>query len=73
MATDAWGASWGGAFTRFVRWGAAEQNSPKTYGPPFADFSLAMPTAIDRLHKMHLSIGAGFPSLRIDINGESEP
>jgi hypothetical protein len=73
MAFDAWGYSWGGPFTRFVRWGAAESVSPKTYGPPFADFSLAMPTTIDRLHKMQLSISAGFPSARIDINGESEP
>jgi hypothetical protein len=67
---DAWGGAWGGTC---VVWGAAEQNSPKSYGPPFADFSLVMPTAIDRLHKMHLSISAGFPSTRIDIDGESEP
>lgn len=67
---DAWGASWGGTF---IVWGASEQAVPKSYGPPFADFRLDLTPNIDFLHKMHLSISAGFPSERIDINGESEP
>lgn len=73
MAFDSWGASWGGAFTRFVRWGAFEAATTPVYGPPFQDFSLELTTTIDRFHKMNRDLLAHFPSSRLDVDGESEP
>lgn len=67
---DAWGSSWGGTF---IVWGAVEAVVPKAYGAPFLDFSLELPTTIDRLQKMNRDLLAHFPSSRLDINGESEP
>jgi hypothetical protein len=67
---DAWGVSWGGTF---LVWGASESTSPRSYGPPFADFSLDLTTTIDRFHKMNRDIMVRFTSSRLDINGESEP
>ena len=76
MAFDAWGHSWGGPLTRFVVWGANTQVSPPPtpyYGRPFADFNLALSPNLDFLHLMRADVSLRIPSLRIDINGESEP
>ena len=64
MATDSWGYSWGGPFTRFRMWGAATQVSPPpapNFGPPFLD--LQSPTlstiGLTSLMRPHLGIDCG--------------
>lgn len=46
MAFDAWGYSWGGPFTRFVRWSAVEQVTLPSFGPPFLDGQAAIVTSL---------------------------
>jgi hypothetical protein len=64
VATDAWGASWGGAFTRFIRWGASEQVTVATFGPPFLDLTASMRTSIGLAPSMRAELGldAAFPT-----------
>lgn len=78
MAFDSWGASWGGAFTRFVRWGAFEQATVPTFGPPFLDrrspllmtlgASSPVITAIGLRSQIspHIELEDHLPSFRID-------
>lgn len=60
MATDAWGHSWGGPFTRFVVWGAATQVSPPpdpNFGPPFLDMQVRTLTTIGLTSVVRQSLG----------------
>jgi hypothetical protein len=64
---DAWGASWGGAFTRFIMWGAATQVSPPpapSFGPPFLDLAASMRTSIGLAPSMRVELGlnTAFPT-----------
>lgn len=72
---DAWGASWGGTF---VVWGAQEQVTVPTFGPPFIDTRSALRTSIGAISPLVTALGMGapisphielespFPSSRID-------
>lgn len=57
MAFDAWGHSWGGPFTRFVRWGAAEQVTAPQYGPPFLDRQSLMLASIGVVSLLTPTVG----------------
>jgi hypothetical protein len=61
MATDAWGHSWGGPFTRFVRWGAAEQVTLPTFGPPFLDRVCALTTTLGAVSPLVTTLGMSNP------------
>lgn len=58
MATDSWGHSWGGPFTRFVRWGAFEQATTPDPGPPFIDLRCALITTLGALSPLVTALGA---------------
>lgn len=58
MATDAWGHSWGGPFTRWIRWGAAEQVTAPSFGPPFLDRQCALRTSLGASTPLITTLGA---------------
>lgn len=72
---DAWGASWGGTF---VVWGAAEQVTVPTFGPPFVDLRSPLLTTLGAVSPVisalgvnaqispHLEFECQLPSFRID-------
>ena len=62
---NAWANAWAG----FINWGAAQGTaSVGTYGPPFADFQLAMTTTIDFQDKLKRDVICAFPTTRIDVD-----
>ena len=61
MATDSWGHSWGGPFTRFITWGAAEQITVPTFGPPFLDLSSAIRTTLGVTSPVIQAVGVRSP------------
>lgn len=61
MATDAWGHAWGGPFTRFVVWAAAEQVTVPTFGPPFLDRQAALLTTLGATNIIVTSLGFSNP------------
>lgn len=75
MAFDAWGASWGGAFTRFVRWGAFESATVPTFGPPFIDKQAmtASTIGLTSLIRDNLGINASMPDTVEKYVGMASP
>ena len=70
MATDAWGYSWGGPFTRFVMWGAAEQVTTPTFGPPFLDFQTGLLTTLGATNPVVTALSLNNPiSPHIELQG----
>lgn len=57
MATDSWGHSWGGPFTRWIMWGAADQVTVATFGPPFLDLRSAIRTTLGATSPMIQAVG----------------
>jgi len=57
VAFDAWGHSWGGPFTRFVRWGSFEQATVPTFGPPFLDMRAPIVITLGALSPLITSVG----------------
>jgi hypothetical protein len=57
MATDAWGWAWGGPFTRWIRWGAAEQVTLPSFGPPFIDRQTPLLTTLGATNLLLTAIG----------------
>jgi hypothetical protein len=77
--SDAWGHSWGGPFTRWIRWGAVAQAAdPNTFGPPFLDARSPLLGSLGAFSPLVTAMGARsavsphieresqFPSARID-------
>jgi hypothetical protein len=58
---DAWGASWGGTF---IVWGASEQITAPSFGPPFLDLAASMRTSIGLAPSMRVELGlnTAFPT-----------
>ena len=51
---DAWGVSWGGTF---IVWGASEQVTSPTFGPPFLDLSSAIRATLGVTSPMIQAVG----------------
>lgn len=72
---DAWGVSWGGTF---VVWGASEQVTLPTFGPPFIDARCPLITSLGAVSPLvtalgvnstispHIELESQLPSSRID-------
>lgn len=71
MAFDAWGHSWGGPFTRFVVWGATEQVTVPTFGPPFIDMRSPLLMTLGAVSPMITAIGVN-SGLSPEIEIESQ-